>query len=405
MLFYIAIDYYIGFSNKIIELSQKSTKRGKMKTLSDFNFKGKTVLLRTDLNSDVKNGKVLMSERIKESAKTINYLKEKKAKIVVLAHQGTPGKSDFLSLRQHAELLNKYTRIKFVNEILGEKARKEIRNLKEGEALLLDNIRKEKDEFKPNHNKIIRFFVPLVSIYINDAFSVCHREQTSIISFPRYLPSCAGLLLEKEVKALGKMKVKDCLYILGGAKPEDNIKLLKGNKILACGLFGQVCLIAKGKNLGAQNNYLKKQIKDFNKIIKELKGKLKNVSTPVDFAVKVNGKRKEIPVENFPSKYEIFDIGSETIEKYTEEIKKAKAIYMKGPAGDCNEKRFERGTFAILRAIANSEAFSVIGGGHLSDAIEKSKISKSKFGHISLSGGALLNYIAGEKLPGLEALG
>lgn len=372
-----------------------------MKTLKNFNFNGKTVLLRADLNSDVKNGRVLMSERVKAAAETIDYLKEKKAKIIVIAHQGTPGKKDFLSLKQHAELLNNYTKIKFINDILGKKARKEIRNLNEGEAILLDNIRKEKDEFKPNHNRIIRFFVPLTHIYVNDAFSVCHREQTSIVSFPRYLPSCAGLLLEKEVKALEKIRIKDSLYILGGAKPEDNMKLLNGNKILSCGLFGQVCLINKGKKLGEQEEYLKKQ-----KILIEIpKNKLKNIETPIDFAVKRDGKRREILLENFPNKYEIFDIGSETIEKYAEEINKAKAIYMKGPAGDCNEKGFEKGTFAILRAITNSKAFSVIGGGHLSDAIEKSGIPKNKFGHISLSGGALLSYIAGEKLPGLEALG
>jgi len=377
-----------------------------MKTLKDFNFKGKTVLLRTDLNSDVKNGKVLMSERIKESVKTINFLKRKKAKIVIITHQGRPKKSNFLSLKQHSRLLNKFTRIKFVDDIMGEKAEKEIRNLKSGEALLLENVRFEKDEFKPEKkdNKLLKL-IKLCNIYVNDAFSVCHRNEASIVLFPRYMKNCVGLLLEKEVNALKKIKIKNCLFILGGAKPEDNIKLLGKNKVLACGLFGQACLIAKGKNFGEQNNYLKKEIKNYNSVIKELKKKMKNVETPVDFAVSVNGKRKELLLENFPSKYEIFDIGTKTIEKFTGEIKKAKAIYMKGPAGDFNEKGFAKGTFAILKAIAsNKKGFSLIGGGHLSDAIEKSKIPKNKFGHISLSGGALLNYIAGEKLPGLKAL-
>jgi phosphoglycerate kinase len=373
-----------------------------MKTISSFNFKGKIILLRADLNSDFKNRKVLISERIKESAKTINELKKKKAKIVVIAHQGRPGKSDFTSLKQHAKFLNRYTRIRFVDDILGEKAEKEIRNLKSGEALLLENIRFEKDEFKPEKkdNKLLKL-AKLCNIYVNDAFSVCHRNEASIVLFPKHMKSCAGLLFEKEVNALKKIKIKNCLFVLGGAKPEDNIKLLKGNKVLACGLFGQVCLINKGKNLGEQNKYLKKQ----KALIKIPKEKLKNVETPIDFAIKKNNKRIEIKLEDFPNKYEIFDIGSKTMENYTDEIKKAKSIYMKGPAGDCNIKEFEKGTFALLRAIANSKAFSVIGGGHLSDAIEKSRISKNKFNHISLSGGALLSYIAGEKLPGLEALG
>src|SRR3989344_612948 len=253
-----------------------------MKTLSSFNFKGKIVLLRADLNSDVHKGRVIESERIEESAVTINELKRKKARIVVIAHQGQPGKSDFISLKQHAKLLSKYTKIKFIEDILGKKAQDEIKNLRNGEAILLENIRREADEFKPNKrdNKLLNL-AKLCDVYVNDAFSVCHRAQASIVLFPRYLPSFAGRLLEKEASALKKIKLKSCLYILGGAKPEDNIKLLKENKVLACGLFGQLCLIAKGKNLGAQNKYLKKQLILNKNIIQKLKTKLKNVETPI----------------------------------------------------------------------------------------------------------------------------
>jgi phosphoglycerate kinase len=377
-----------------------------MKTLSDFNFKNKIVILRSDLNSDVVNNRIIPSERIKESAKTIKELKDKKAKVIVIAHQGSPGKKDFISLKQHSKILSKYTKVRFVKDIIGEKALSEIKKLKFGEAILLENIRFEKQEFEINKkNKMIKTLSSLADFYVNDAFSVCHRKQASIILFPKYLKSCAGRLLEKEVKALERLKIKNCLYILAGAKPEDNIKLLNKNKILACGLFGQLCLIAKGKNLGAQNNYLKKEIKNYNSVIKELKGKMKNVVTPVDFAVKINKKRKEILLKGFPSKYEIFDIGENTINLFDKEIKKSKSVYMKGPAGDCSDKQFQKGTFSILKTISNLKIFSVIGGGHLSDAIEKSKIPKNKFNHISLSGGALLNYIAGEKLPGLDVLG
>lgn len=376
-----------------------------MKTLSNFSLKNKTVLLRADLNSNVHKGKVLMSERIRQNAETIKILKKKKAKIIVIAHQGRPGKSDFLSLKQHAKLLNKFTKIKFIDDIIGKKSEKAIKNLRVGDAILLDNIRKQADEFKPfkKNNKLLKL-TEKADIYINNSFSVCHRKQTSIISFPKYMKSCAGPLLEEELAALKKIKIKNCLYILGGAKPEDNIKLLKGNKVLACGLFGQLCLIAKGKNLGAQNKYLKKEVKDYNSVVKKLKNKLRNVETPVDFAIKINGKRKEISLDEFPSKYEIFDIGSETMKKYVDEIKKAKSIYMKGPAGYYTDRKFFKGTLVILRAVVKNKGFSLIGGGHLSDAVEASGISKNKFGYISLSGGALLNYIAGEKLPGLDVL-
>jgi len=370
-----------------------------MKTLEDFDFESKTVLLRSDLNSDVQNKILLKSERIKESAITINELKKKKAKIVILAHQGRPGDEDFISLKQHCKQLNKYTRVNFVKDIIGKKAERAIRGLKDGEAILLENVRNLKDESNTGGNKITIFFSKLCEIYVNDAFSVCHRSQSSIL-LPRYIKkSCAGRILEREVKALRKLKLRDTLYILGGAKPKDNIKLLGRHKVLSCGLFGQVCLINKGKRLGEQEDYLKKR----KILIKITKDKLRKVQTPVDFAVNIQG-RKEISLTGFPNKYEIFDIGSETQKRYISEIKKAKTIYMKGPAGDCSKKIFSNGTFGLLKAVANSKAFSVIGGGHLSDAIKSSKIDIRKFGHISLSGGALLSYIAGEKLPGLEVL-
>lgn len=383
-----------------------------MKTLKDLEFKDKLVLLRSDLNSDIKGKSLVMSERIVEAAKTIKFLQKKGAKIVVIAHQGNPGKKDFISLKQHNKLLNKFVKIKFVDDIVGDKAMSEIKKIKSGNAILLENIRQIPDEFSPDKksNILLKKLAPLFDVYVNDSFSVCHREHTSIVGLPKIIPKkCAGLLLEKEVNALKKVSMKNCLYILGGAKPESNIKLLNGkNKILSCGLFGQTCVVASGKDLGYQNEFLKKStlVKgDYSSFLKDLKNKLKKVTMPIDFAVKYkDGKRKEFLLKNFPQDYEIEDIGKNTIKKYVDEIKKAKTIYMKGPAGFTQEKQFAKGTVEILKAIADSKAFSLIGGGHLSDAINQYKIPKSKINHISLSGGALLNYIAGKKLAGLEAL-
>ncbi len=380
-----------------------------MKTLDDFNFKGKLVLVRADLNCDFLNGKIIPSDRIKESAKTISELKKKKAKVVVIAHQGTPGKRDFISLKKHSKFLNKYVKIKFVKDILGKKAEKNIENLKSGEAILLENIRFEKDEFNPGKKNELLKLVKYADFYVNDAFSVCHRNHSSITLFPKYLKSCAGRLLEKEVKALERLNIKNCLYILAGAKPDDNLKLLKKEKkILVGGVFGQLCLIASGKELGKNNEKENKNfIKNYDGTIKKIKRKLKIVkpTLPVDYAVEVNKKRKEFPIDEFPTNYVIYDIGEKTQELFEREIKKAKAIYMKGPVGFSAKKNFSKGTFRILKAISNSDAFSLIGGGTSSDAIRESEISRDKFDHISLSGGALLSYVAGEKLVGLEALG
>ena len=381
-----------------------------MKTLKDFDFKNKRVLLRSDINSDILNKKVIPSERIKQAALTIDYLKKQKAKVVVIAHQGNPGKDDFISLKQHAKLLNKYVKIKFIEDIIGNKATDAINKLKPGDAILLENLRFNSEElnFEKSGNSLTKVLSPLFDIYVNDSFSVCHRNNTSIVGFPKYLPSCAGLLLEKELNALKKISIKDCLYILGGAKPEENIKLLKGKKVIACGLFAQVCLVSKGKDLGYQNEFLKKAtlVKgEYSEFLEKLRTKLANVELPNDFAVNFKGKRKEFSLEQFPLDYEIEDIGEKTIKRYLGLIKKAPAIYMKGPAGNASEKQFATGTEAILKAASECKGFVLVGGGHLSDVIEKYKIPKDKFGYISLSGGALLNYVAGEKLPGLEALG
>ncbi|MBU0958630.1 MAG: phosphoglycerate kinase, partial [Nanoarchaeota archaeon] len=231
-----------------------------MKTLSDFDFYGKRVILRADLNSNHKGKRILLGERIIEASKTIRELKKKGAKLVIIAHQGQKGKADFLSLKQHARLLNKYVKIRFIKDIFGNKAINAIKNLKPGEVILLENLRYEDDELNPEkkNNKFLKlggFF----DIYVNDAFSVCHRKHFSIVGFPKSLPSCSGRLLEKEINALKRTKVKHALYILGGAKPGDYLTLLKGNRVLACGLFGQSCLVSKGKNLGFQNRYLEKE--------------------------------------------------------------------------------------------------------------------------------------------------
>jgi phosphoglycerate kinase len=254
---------------------------------------------------------------------------------------------------------------------------------------------------------LVEILAPQFDLYINDSFSVCHRDHTSMTLLAEALPHCAGRLLQKELDALSKISIKDCLYLLGGAKPEENIKLLKGKKVLAGGLFGQLCLVSKGKDLGYQNDYLKKNMlikQGYDEFILKLKDKLNNVITPIDFAVDKNKKRVELKLEDFPNEYEIEDIGPETLKIYIDEIKKAPAIYMKGPFGFCGDKKYAKGTLEILKAVSQCKGFSLIGGGHLSEAIEMSKIPEKKFGHISLSGGALLTYVAGDKLPALVSL-
>jgi phosphoglycerate kinase len=375
-----------------------------MKTIDDLEFNGKTVLLRSDINSDIKDGKVLMNERIKESSITINELQKLGAKVIILAHQGRKGSEDFSQLRQHYELLKKFSNIEFVEDIIGDVASEAIKKMKPGQAIMLENIRSLDEEMKPGKNSLVKFFIGKVDIYVNDAFSVCHREQTSIVSFPKYFESCMGRILQREVEALQKVSLKNCLYILGGAKPKDNIKLLKKNKTIATGFFGQLCLISKGFKFGKYEEFLKEMLKEEFDIYKKLKRKTKDVILPIDYAVEINGKRKDLDLDEFPNDHVVYDIGQKTTQLFTEEIRRAETIYIKGPSGDCRKDLFCKGTVALLKAVSESNGFTLIGGGHLNDAIDKSKIPREKFGHISLSGGALLSYLSGEKLPGLEAL-
>ncbi len=373
----------------------------KFKTLDDLKLNGKRVLLRIDLNSDFIGGRIIESERIKEHAKTIRELLSKKAKVVILAHQGNPRK-ECTSLKKNAKFLNKYVKIKFIDETIGKKSWASISALKNGEALLLENVRFLKEEYKPSINNLFVIFMKEIGFdyYINDAFSICHRNQTSIVSFPRIFQHAIGRVMEKELKNIEKLKLKNCLFILGGSKTRDLIPLLKKRKILTTGKLSLLCLIAKGFNLGKENELLKK---DFS-LISKIKKNLRNIKTPIDLAININSKRKELPIEEFPQRCAIWDIGERTISEYKNEIKKTKAIFFKGSPGIFEYKEFEKGTREILKAIARSKAFSVIAGGQSLDAIKKFKIPKSKFSYISLSGGALVAYLAGEKLPGLEAL-
>ena len=203
------------------------------KTLNDFNFKGKRVLVRSDLNSPISDNGVVLNDRIIESAKTISELKRKGAKVVVLAHQGQGGRADFVSLQGHVKLLNKFVKIRFVKDIFGEKALEEIDNLKSGDALLLENVRFSEEEFRPDRSKIVRTLKNKFDYYVNDAFSVCHREHASIVGFPRFLPSLIGRLMEKELKNLDKIKGSGKLFILGGNKVEDVMLLIKEKNILS----------------------------------------------------------------------------------------------------------------------------------------------------------------------------
>jgi phosphoglycerate kinase len=399
----------------------------KYRTLDDFNVKDKVVLVRVDFNSEIdpNTKKVTSDVRIRAHVEsTLKELAEKGAKTVVLAHQGRKGDPDFTPLKQHAEILAKILKcpVKYVDVVFGDKAEKAIKALQGGEILVLENVRSFDGETKngtpEEHAKteLVQALAPLADLFVNDAFAAAHRGHVSMVGFTAVLPSAAGRIMERELKSLSKAlekPEKPCVYVMGGAKADDSLEISKfvlGNgiadSVLVGGVTSQLFLAAKGVDLGKGNMAFleKKQLLGLVPGIKELMQKYRDkVVVPLDVALDVKGKRKEIPVSKLPSEYSIFDIGAKTVENYAKIIAKAKSIVVSGPMGVYENKEFNYGTKKVLEAIANSKAFSLAGGGNTIAAIEEYGLTK-KIGYISTAGGALIEFLMGKKLPGVAAL-
>ncbi len=394
-----------------------------MKTIYDEkNLKGKTIFLRADLNSSLIEGRVVISPRIREHAKTIYLLSEEGAKTIVLSHQGRPGDHNFVSLDRHAKLIKKLIGkdVKFFK--WDENYVEEIKKLKDGEILLLDNVRMQPEELENKtpeehaKDKFIMELAPLGKMFVQDALSVCHRSQASVTGFASHMPSFVGPCLKKDLDALAKLKeVEDHkLVVLGGAKVEDSIPLLKcmldqkmASQACVGGLFGELFLVAKGVKFGKKEAFFEE--KGFMELIPKIKEILTShgdkITLPVDLAIlNGNGRRKKIKVGELPSEFDTFDIGWDTIELFKEKIKESEITIFNGPMGRYESSKFRLGTKKILECIAFNRTFSILGGGDTEKALKMIGLEPSDFDHVSLAGKALLQYLSGKKLPGLEVL-
>ena len=396
----------------------------KFLTLDDVKVKNKVVLVRVDFNSpvDPRTKKVLDDSRIRAHGEsTIKELSEKGAKVVVLAHQGRKGDSDFIPLKQHAEILAKVLGkpVKYVDDLFGEKAKDTIKELKSEQILVLKNVRTydgETVEGTPEEQakkELVVNLAPLADLFVNDAFSASHRAHVSIIGFTAVLPSVAGRIMERELKSLNKILEKPCVFILGGAKADDSLEISSyvlnngiADFVLTGGVVGQVFLVARGFDLGKQNMVFleNKEFMGLVSDIKELWQKYPDkIKTPKDLAIEVNGKRKEISVYSLPVDFPIFDIGAETVEEYAQTIRSAKSIVVSGPMGVFENSEFMFGTMRVFGEIANSRAFSIAGGGHTTAALHELKIA-DKISYVSTAGGALTEFLIGKVLPGVTAV-
>ncbi len=394
-------------------------------TLSDIDVYDKKILVRIDINVpiDPDTGDIIDDRRIRVHAKTIHTLAEKyHAAVVAISHQGRPGEHDFVPLNKHAELLSKYSglEVKFIEDVMGPTAREEIKRISPGEVILLDNLRFVSEELleaipeRQANTFLVRRLGPLFDAYVNDAFATSHRSQPSLVGFPLVLPSAAGPVFEKEVNALRKVFDKmesPRIFILGGAKVHDLVRVIEhlvtskmADRILTTGILAQLFLVAKGINIGIDNlRYLEeKGILTLIPRVRHVLFRGAPIETPIDFITLSNdGEIREESIGKVTGR--IMDLGPNTLSMYNEFIKEAKIIVMRGPAGVIEDKRFRKGTETLLKYAFNSDAFILVGGGHLASLIKEEEIDESKI-HISTGGNALLLFLAGEPLPALEAL-
>jgi len=393
----------------------------RLPTIDDVELREKKVLIRVDFNSPIsRDGEILDDSRIKAHIPTLKKLLDLNNSIVILSHQGRPGGRDFISLRPHAQLLSQFLdmEVKFVEDVIGPTALNEIKELKNGEILLLDNVRiisEEIIEASPDIQKqtlLVRRLSPLFDYFIFDAFATAHRSQPSIIGFPLVMPSVIGSVMEKELNALAKVlnsSEPPRIFVLGGAKVWDTIKIIEylnrrklADRILTTGLVGLTFHVAKGG--GVQPSVLKfLEEMGLTSLIPRARRVVLSaapIDTPYDLRVlKEDGSVAEEPIPYVDGKP--MDIGSYTTSMYSELIKEAKVVVMRGPAGYVEDPRFRKGTEELLRAAIESPAFIVIGGGHLGAMLKGVKTGGM---HVSTGGGALLLALSGEPLPAVLAL-
>ena len=389
------------------------------KTIKDIDLKGKKVFVRCDFNVPLdENGNITDNRRIVAALPTIKYLLEQNCKIILASHLGRP-KGEVnpkFSLKPVANELSKLLgkEVKLAEDVVGPSAKELTSNVKEGEIVLLENVRFDAREEK-NDESLSKEFASMAEIFVNDAFGTAHRAHSSTAGIAEFLPAVSGFLIEKELEFLGSAlenPQRPFIAILGGAKVSDKLGVIeslleKVDTLIIGGGMAYTFFKSIGYSVG-------KSICELDKLdlAKELmeKAKQKNVKLvlPVDNVIAKeitpDAENKVIDSDNIPDDWEGLDIGPKTVELFKEKLKDAKTIIWNGPVGFSEYEIFANGTRSIAQALAEKEdAVTIIGGGDSAAAIEKMGLS-DKMTHISTGGGASLEFLEGKKLPGIECL-
>ena len=375
-----------------------------MKKITDFDVKGKRVLMRCgfDVGLD-KDNRIIDDFRIKETIPSIEYLLKNKSMVILMSHLGNPGgqKRPELSLGPAQEKLLEYLdcSVTKADDCIGPEIEEWIQNMASGEILLLENLRFHIEE-ENNDVQFAQSLSRLADIFINEAFSVSHREHTSIVGVPQFLPSGIGFLFEKEINGLNKITKnpkKPLIGIIGGAKLKSKIKPIKNllNKVdflLIAGKVGNAMLIKKGLMKGEIETGI-------DSLLEEIDLNNPKLILPLDAAIFEDNKRIIRELDEIKQNDLVFGIGPKTIKEFCQKIEKAQTIFWAGPI----ERGFIDASLAVSQAVKKADAFSVVGGGDMLVFLRKNNLA-SNFSYLSAGGGAMLEYLSAGTLAGIEAI-
>ena len=386
-----------------------------MKNLRDINVNGKKVLVRCDFNVPInESGNISDVFRIKKAIPTIKYLSEHGATVILISHLGDPVGIDLkCSLSSIAEKLSDLMKIKvnFLSQEIGPKTKDAINNMVNGQIVLLENLRFNKGE-KENNPEFAKVLASLADIFVEDGFGVCHREHASVVGVAKLLPSYPGFLLEEEVKIITKAMEapeRPFVSIIGGVKISSKTKLIekfleKSDNILVGGKIANSILVVRG--ICIKDKWTSEEDKLI-AVANRLDLTSPKLHLPIDGVMGLSDSEEYYTrvgaVGTVRKEEDIYDIGPETIEKFKDIISEAKTIIWNGPLGFFERDEYRNGTKEIMKAIADSPAYSIIGGGETADIIHREKM-EDKFNHISSGGGAMLDFISDGTLPGIAVL-
>jgi len=390
----------------------------KLKTIKDADIKAKKVLVRVDYNVPLEKGEVQDDTRIKESLPTLEYLLKNDAAIILMSHLGRPGGKEKDDLKMDpvseklGELLNKD--IKKADKCVGPEVEKVIADLQNGEILMLENTRFNKEE-KENDKDFAKKLAGYADLYVSDAFGTVHRAHASTEGVAHHLDSYAGLLIEKEVKALSDLLgdvPKPLVLLLGGAKIDTKIGVIKAyiekaDKILLGGGLANTFAAAQGFDVG-ESLYEENKLETARELMLEAENKGCEIRVPGGFIVadevKDNVLTADMEITGIEANMKMLDIGVKSLNKYIEILNEAKTIIWNGPVGVYEKKAFERGTREIAEALTKVKGKTYLGGGDTLSALKHFEISRDKYTHVSTGGGAMLEFLEGKELPGLKVL-